>query len=245
MSDEVKRSVLGLLAFGPVALAFASAFSCAPRDRMCAVDAPCGADRACVGGRCVSPKKAARLFEVDDAGAPLVKRIVHAPVDMAWLSSRGGSKGALPAIAALGERDDAVLLLRFGASLPERSEDLVEAYVVLTRADMVDPPDAPVSLYASRILDLWDSRSVTWARAPRLFDLRTPETRALPSAAGLVRIDVRALVLRWSRRDPEDQGIAIVADGSLSRGVAIVLVPGSSSEPTAFQRSPFLELYVR
>ena len=65
---------------------------------------------------------------------------------------------------ALG-RDSAVLMLRFSVPLPTTA-NLVEAYVVLRRSDAVDDDPAPISLHATRIIDGWEQRSISWARQP-------------------------------------------------------------------------------
>ena len=222
-----------------MALAAVSSPACAPRERMCAVDDPCKAGLACVTGRCVSPKVAVRLFEVDDAGAPLVKRRVIVPTDLAWLANDERSRGAVPDVAGFGGVSKGILLLRFGDVVVP--PDLVEAYVILRRAPNTDPPVGPVVLGAHRIEEDWDSKLLTASHPPRLADVLGPETRVLPVGGEVVRIDVRALVAGWASKRVNDHGVAIVvASDTTAAPLYIALAP-----TRGVTEGPVLEIYAR
>ena len=119
-----------------------------------------------------------------------------------------------------------MLLLRFALDLPP-GITVVEAHLVLDRAPAVGDADpAPVVLHAARILDPWDARSIAWGRPPRLDEARFPATDASTTRAGTVRIDVRTLVRRWRLHAHDDQGIAILADGSTPTGMAFAVADG-------------------
>ena len=213
--------------------------SCAPRERMCAVDDPCAAGLTCVTGRCVPPKGAVRLFEVDDAGAPVVKRRVYAASDVAWVGGAASDlpPGAVPETVGFGARAG-TLLLRFDGVVPP--SDLVEAYVVLRRAQGTDAPAAPVLLEARRIEEPWDSRTLVASRAPRLGDVLTPTTRALPVSGDVVRIDVREIVAALAKKRVNDHGIGIVAEVREGTPLYVALVPARGA-----LKGPELEIYAR
>lgn len=172
------------------------------------------------------------------------------PADMAFLGP-GAAVGALPPHAPLG-KDGSALLLRFSVDLPAEAK-VIEAYVVLHRAEAVDDDPSAISLHATRIVEVWSGRSTSAARAPRTEELRLPSTRVDPAGPPLVRVDVRDLVARWRRRSPEDQGLAIVASGESETGMTFALHPSSVDVTPAPSRSalraalpgPYLELYVR
>jgi hypothetical protein len=193
---------------------------------MCSTSGECGSGRACVSGRCQS--------EVVDGGAPAIqfaRRVVVAPVDIAYVRRGDAAGSALPPIFTLGrERDgDAVLLLRFSVPLAT-SAQVVEAYVLLERATSVDLDPTPVALHATRIVDAWDSRTISWGALPRLEETRSPSTIVRAEGPSIVRIDVRDLVRRWPARDPRDRGIGIVAESSTPTGVAFALVEGAEKD---------------
>lgn len=219
---------------------------CAPRARMCTASSECTAQSACVAGRC-QPDKPNVKPAIDAA-----RRVVVHPVDLAYLR-RGDddarpSGGALPPLFALGT-DAAMLMMRFSVALPTTA-NVVEAYVVLRRSDAVDDDPAPISLHATRIVEPWEGRSISWARQPRAVDSRTPTTLVEPGGPSLVRLDVRELVRQWPKHDPRDQGIAVVADNETRTGTTFAFRSvgsggaerGSSS---AADLEPYLELYVR
>jgi len=170
------------------------------------------------------------------------RRLVLHPVDLGYLR-RGDGPGAsatVPPVFALG-RESAVLLMRFSVALPS-TVNVVEAYVVLHRAGVVDDDPAPVLLHATRIVEAWDSRSISWAVQPRTQDGKWPATVVEPSGPSLVRIDVRDLVRQWPRRDPSDRGIAVIAENETPTGTSFASVPGSGAAPEV---EPYMELYLR
>lgn len=215
-----------------IALAGLGAFAaCVPPDRLCAADDPCGDGKACVTGRCVPAKATARLLEVDDAGSPLVKRRIVTPTEVAWLTPESREGGGIPVTVGFGGASRGVLLLRFTDVVVPT--DLVEAYVVLRRAPSVDPPMGPVRLKARAIQDEWGSATLSASRAPRLVDAPTPETRVLPAAGDVIRVDVRALVVAWAKG--REQGIAVTVTEDPASPLYVALAPST----------PVLELYVR
>jgi hypothetical protein len=226
---------------------------------MCTATSECAKENACVAGRC-QPDKPTVKPAVDSA-----RRWVVPPSDLAFVK-RGDSAGdgALPPLFALG-RSAGVLFLRFSVALPANA-NVIEAYVCLRRATVVDDDPAPIVLHATRIIDSWEGRSTSWAFQPRLREARTPATIVEPGGPGLVRIDVRDLVRQWAKRDPSDQGIAVVAENESRTGTTFALSSigadrGASLEvggPSSSDRNrttspvvsapdvgPYLELYVR
>jgi hypothetical protein len=129
-------------------------------------------------------------------------------------------------------------LLRFDGVSPPT--DVVEAYVVLRRAQGTDAPAAPVLLEARRIEEPWDSRSLVASRAPRLGDVLTPTTRALPVSGDVVRIDVRELVVALGKKRVNDHGIGIVAEVREGTPLYVALVPSRGAP-----KGPELEIYAR
>ena len=247
-----------LVFLAPVALvAFAA---CVERDRLCASTTECGTTSACIAGRCQPTLK-------DDAGriippmisSPLVRRVVASPTDIAYVSSHAGSTPSdLPPVLILGRKgDSAVLLLRFAVPIAEE-ESVVEAYVLLDRADVVESDPNPISLHAARIIDAWDGRSISFERQPRWEETGSPGTIVSSGGRPLVRIDVRDLVTHWKARDPRDQGLVVVADDTSRTGMAFAAASsvldqgptsmlGSSNEEGASWAAapPRLELYLR
>lgn len=207
-----------------VSLLVASAVvaACVERDRLCATTTECGTNAACVAGRCQPQIK-------DDAGrllppmiaSPQVRRVIAAPTDIAYVSTRtGGGPSDLPPVLVLGRKGDgAALLMRFAVPIaPE--ESVVEAYVLLDRADVVETDPQPISLHAARIIDAWDGRSISYERQPRWEETSSPATIVSGAGRPLVRIDVRDLATHWKMRDPRDQGIVIVADDTSRTGMS-------------------------
>ena len=247
-----------LVFLAPVVLvAFAA---CVERERLCASTTECGTTSACIAGRCQPTLK-------DDAGrvippmisSPLVRRVVASPTDIAYVSSHAGATPSdLPPVLILGRKGDAAaLLLRFAVPIAEE-ESVVEAYVLLDRAAVVESDPNPISLHAARIIDAWDGRSISFERQPRWEETGSPGTIVSGSGRPLVRIDVRDLVTHWKARDPRDQGVVVVADDVSRTGMAFAAASsvldqgptsmlGSSSEEGATWAAapPRLELYLR
>jgi len=200
---------------------------------MCTASSECATQSACVAGRC-QPDRPNVKPAVDAA-----RRLVVRPTDLAYLRrGEGPTGGALPPVFALG-RDSAVLMMRFSVPLPSTAT-VVEAYVVLRRSDAIDDDPAPISLHATRIVDGWKQRSISWARQPRVVDARTPATVVEPGGPSLVRLDVRDLVRQWPKHDPRDQGIAIVADNETRTGTTFAFRAVGVADV-----EPYLELYLR
>jgi hypothetical protein len=194
---------------------------------------------ACVAGACVPASAAPEVEALDKFGAYRARRLVVRPVDEVRLAS-GSDEGQLPRVATLGRARDAgaMLLLRFAVDLPP-GVAVMGAYLLLDRVPVVDPDPAGVSLHAARIVEPWVGRSTTWGRAPRLGDARLPATVAT-AASRTVRLDVRALVQRWRKHESDDQGIAVLADGSSATGMTFALADGvgESASPVFSVRAP-------
>ncbi len=230
-------------------------FACVVRPRLCASMTECGAIESCIAGRC-QPNKGTPAI-----AAPQVRRVVHSPLDLAYVTARerAGSPSDVPAIVMLGRSGDgAALLLRFSAPIAP-DEDVIEAYVLLDRADSVQTDPQPVSLHAARIIDAWDGRSISWEKQPRWEETGSPGTIVSGAGRPLTRIDVKDLVTRWKMRDPRDQGIIIVADDTSTTGMAFAAVSDVADQgPTSMLGAsmsgdearwvaspPRLELYLR
>ncbi len=196
--------VAGLLASG----------GCVRATRMCVAESGCGAGAACVAGRCLSRGATPAIAAAT--------RKLYEPVDVAYL--RPGQAAATEGFATLGRGDGALVLLRFSVPLsPETT--LVEAYLVIDRATDIDSDPAPVLLRTERVAGGWDSRTTSWVTRPALEEFGGAETRVSAASASPVRLEVRALVERWRRREPGEMGVAIVADSppAPGRGVSLVL----------------------
>jgi hypothetical protein len=168
------------------------------------------------------------------------------PTDIGF-TSKGTARAsdALPVVATLGSGGGR-LFLRFSFLLPAGAS-LVEAYVVLRRASVVDDDPTTLSIHASRVVDAWKGGAVPWALQPRVSDIRLPVTTVSPGGSTLVRLDVRELVRNWARRDPSDQGIAIVAEGGSGAGTTFALsgLGVEADRGPVPDSEPYLELYVR
>jgi hypothetical protein len=183
---------------------------------MCVATSECAAQNACVAGRC-QPEKPTVKPAVDNA-----RRWIVAPSDLAYVKTGDpATGGSLPPLIALG-KDGGVLFLRFAVALPPTA-NVIEAYVCLRRATVVDDDPSPISLHATRIIDSWEGRSTSWSFQPRMREARTPATVIEPGGPGLVRVDVRDLVRNWAKHDPSDQGIAIVAENESRTGTTFAL----------------------
>lgn len=244
-----------------VAVAVAAALlvpiaACVVRDRTCASATECatrfGGGQTCVAGRCVDESSKG------DAGPKLqpaimgtnTRRVMARPTDVAYLRS-GSEPSSVPPAVVLG-KDDARLLLRFEIPLAQE-DNVLEAYLLLDRLDVLDTDPSPISLHVERVLDRWDARSITWAKQPRLQDDRGPATIVTVGARPMVRLDVTAFVQRWKRHDPSDQGLAIVPGSTNTSGMAFAAVDSVGTEPDLSDPSkpswipsgPRLELYLQ
>lgn len=237
----------------PLGAAFAAsvvvASACLPPPRMCVSDAECGAQAACVAGRCVAR---AATPAIDSA-----RRLVFTPVDVGW-ARRGSGRpsGGPPALATLGLGDGATLYLRFALPLP-RETTVLEAYVLLDRVPDASADFTPIALHAARVVGAWDSRSLTWGTQPPVQEVGSPVTRVAGAAGTTVRLEVRELLQRWRKREQDDFGIAVVTEGRTATGVTVALapydVPADRRDPVlaapsgarAQLEGPRLEAYVR
>jgi hypothetical protein len=182
------------------------------------------------------------------------RRFLYFPVDIAYVSR--GDAAELPPVALLGRGDGALVLMRFALALPPEVE-VLEAYLVLDRAPNVDCDPTPIALHAARVAGVWDARSISWARQPRIEDLGAPSSRVLPASRALVRLDMRDVVRHWRRRVRDELGVAIVSEGKSATGLAFAMVPaglGSVRDPVLRGNAeyagsevfgPRLELYVK
>lgn len=217
---------------------------------MCTASIECSDKSVCVAGRCQLDKPNVKPA-VDSS-----RRVVVKPVDISFVSRASTNTGALPTVFVLG-KDGGKLLLRFSVSLP-KSSNIIEAYVVLRRATVVDDDPNPISLHATRIVDSWSGGSVSWAIQPRSTETRSPSTLVKPHGSSIVRLDVRDLVRHWVKRDPNDHGIAILAEEETRSGSTFALssvgIEDESSEGARTRApqpvgepdvEPYLELYVR
>jgi hypothetical protein len=193
---------------------------------MCATEVDCGTQASCVAGRCVARGATAAI---DTA-----RRLVFAPEDLAYLTPGGDRRD--PSIGVLGSLREprSLILLRFAVPLPPEA-NVLEAYLVLERATEIDADPGQLMLHTARIVDPWDSRSVSWPRQPRLHEAGAPVTPVTSTSGPLVRLDVRTIVQRWRRRSGDDFGVAILAEGATPTGIALALAPlvGGSRDPFA------------
>ena len=209
-----------------------TATGCARRARMCSAPTECGPSAGCVAGRCLP-----------EGGMPAIqnsRRVVVDPVDVAYVR-RGDSAngGELPAIFTLGRREggEALLFVRFRVPIPKESK-ILEAYLLLERTEAVESDPTPIALHASRIIDPWDARSISWARQPRIEETRSPSTTVDPAGRVLIRLDVRELVQHWRLHEKGDQGIAVVADSTSETGMAFALTVSQEAQAGAMAEMP-------
>ena len=243
---SITVAALAAVALGAVPVA------CVYRDRTCASATECatrfGGGMSCVAGRCVEEPK--------DGGAPLrpailatnVRRVVVHPTDVAWLES-GADPRVLPPAVAIG-KTEGKLLLHFEAPMTA-DDEVVEAYLLLDRIDVMDTDPTSILLHAERVVEPWSARTISWARQPRVEDVRSPSTVVSVGARPLVRLDVSDLVRHWKLRDPADQGLAVVAGGTNRTGVPFAMVdstasadPSDPTKPVWIPSGPRLELYL-
>lgn len=196
------------------------------------IKSPCEQGRSCVAGRC-RPQDAL-------PSPPDSVRVVLVPTDVAVVASRGSGGGgaSLPETIALGREASGtvVMLFRFAATWRDDAE-VVSAFVVLDALEGSPPAASETSFEMARIVEPWQAQLVSWGRQPRLGVPRTAGSlRARPSIP--VRVDVTPLVREWSRRDPDDHGIALLARGQDASGAVV-------SMGVAQGVGPRLEVYVK
>jgi hypothetical protein len=204
--------------FGVAVLCLLSALAllpaCVRSPRMCAAEVGCSPGASCVAGRCLAHDALPAIATA--------RRLVYEPVDVAYV--RPHAPADTVGVAALGRGDGAMIIARFSVALaPE--ESILEAYVLLDRAADVEVDPVPVTLHAARLVQQWQSETVSWAHQPRLEEVGAAETGVRPSSGATVRLEVRGLVERWRRHDRDEMGIAVVAEGRSATGVAFVLPP--------------------
>jgi hypothetical protein len=206
------------------------AASCMRPSQMCIADSECHVLSSCVAGRCISHGAIPAIAAA--------RRIVYSPVDVGYLR-HGDESDERVTIATLGSHDGGLLLLRFAIDLAPDAM-VLEAYVLLERATEVDDDPTPLALHAARIVERWDSASVSWARQPRIDNLGAPVTRVRPGSGPIVRVDVRNIVQRWRRRSNDEFGLAIVTDGESPTGISVALAPSFDAEPPGSRLDPVL-----
>jgi len=204
--------------------------SCATRDRLCVIATECGPLAICVAGRCQMQKGTPAILETTDAGISAVKRLVFRPIDTAYLAPNlPAPEGSIPSVIVLGKDEAARFFLRFEARIDEKA-NIVEAYLLLPRAQNVDSDPTPISMHVLRVIDAWDSRTIRWSQQPRTQDTGSPATVVTVAGRPMVRLDVRELVARWPRRDPDENGLAVVASQTSATGTAIAIGEGVALE---------------
>ncbi len=195
-------------------------------------ESACGEGRSCVAGRC----------RRDDAPASPADtlRMVLAPTDVAVVAAHGGGGGgaALPDAVALGRAGSGavVMLFRFAATWRDDAE-VASAFLVLDTLDGAPPAAGPIAFEMARIVEPWQADVVSWGRQPRLsVPIEAGAVRA--RAAVPVRVDVTPIVRDWSRRAPDDHGLALLARGDDAYGAVV-------SMGVSQGRGPRLEVYVK
>jgi hypothetical protein len=191
---------------------------------------PCEQGRACVAGRCRLP---------DAAPAPAdTLRVVIPPTEVAVVSSRGPGGDAQPDTVALGRAaaGTVVMLFRFSATWRDDAE-VASAFLVLDLVDPAPPAERPITFEAARIEEPWQPAIASWGRLPRL-GVPYQAGAARPRTAVPVRVDVTPLVRAWSKRSPEDHGIALLAKGDDAYGAPVYV-------GVAQGLGPRLEVYVK
>jgi hypothetical protein len=233
----------------PFAALVALSAACVPPPRMCVVETECGSQSACVAGRCVAR---GATPAIDSA-----RRLLFSPIDVGWTHRGGGeTTDGSPAVGTLGRGDGAVLLLRFALPLP-RETTVLEAYLLLDRIPDATTDPATLALHTARVVSAWDSRSLTWGSQPSIEEVGAPVTRIAGGAGTTVRLEVRELLQRWRKRERDDFGVAVVADGRSATGITFALAPydvpadrrdpvlAAAGGPRSQLEGPRLEAYVR
>jgi hypothetical protein len=149
-----------------------------------------------------------------------------------------------------------MLFLRFAVPLPHETT-VLEAYLLLDRIPDATVDPAPIALHTARVVSAWDSRSLTWGSQPSIEEVGAPVTRIAGGSGATVRLEVRELLQRWRKRERNDFGLAVVADGGSATGVTFALAPydvpadrrdpvlAAATGPRSQLAGPRLEAYVR
>jgi len=194
-------------------------------------EAACADGRTCVAGRCRAPESPASPSDA--------LRVVLPPADVAVVSLRGGGGGPdLPDAVAVGRAASGtvVMFFRFEATWRDDAE-VSSAFLVLEPMEGSPPPVGAITFQMARIVEPWRAAVVSPGRQPRLaVPLVAGTMRARPSLP--LRVDVTPLVRAWSRREPDDHGIALLARGDDAYGAVV-------SMGVSQGRGPRLEVYVK
>jgi len=195
----------------------------------CAGPDTCDNRQLCIAGRCAAPGSEPAPRES--------QRIVVAPTDLAVVTARGESS-ALPRSVPFGrqERGSVVLLLRFPTPWGNKAR-IAGAFLLLWPVREAPAESRPVPIAVARILEPWVGTEVSWGRLPRLSPAEL-STVATSTSSRPLRIDVTEIVKRWTRSQPDDQGIALVASAIGPDGTSYATGLGGGLAPR-------LDVYVR
>ncbi len=225
-SPRMRSFAVSALVVAALSTLTLAASTCASHRSICTSDAECGADDACVVGRCV-PASASVV-------GPESVRVVLPAKSVAVLSSRDAiERGAR--VTALGSRalGDVIVLMRFDADV-SRAMEVEGAFVLVDPEPAVPGPTSPVTIGVSRILSPWDEGDATWGRTPTLGVL-VGSSQVQPGRRGPLRVDVTETIAQ--RRGAGD-GLALLASGSDPIGARLVTAAHATNGPR-------LELYLR
>lgn len=225
-SPRMRSFAVSALVVAALAALALAASTCAGHRPICVSDAECGADDACVVGRCV-PASASVV-------APESVRVVLPAKSVAVVSSRGATeRGAR--VTALGSHaiGDVIVLMRFDADV-SRAMDVEGAFVVVDPEPAVPGPTSPVTVGVSRILSPWDENDATWGRTPTIGVL-VASAQMQPGRRGPLRVDVTEAIAQ--ARGAGD-GLALVASASDPIGARLVTAAHATNGPR-------LELYLK
>ncbi|MCL2822761.1 MAG: DNRLRE domain-containing protein [Polyangiaceae bacterium] len=201
---------------------------CARQARVCATSAACGDGSVCFAGQCRKAK----------AGVvPLSsQRVVLEPIDVSVVSSRRSEINS--SYVSFGKKGwgDVVVLMRFPAPFSD-STRVVSAHLVMDPPPGSTPGPSPVGIRIARVVDPWESGSVTWGTLPTL---SSPSTMFWVSSWGgrSLRVDVTGQVRRWREQRGDDHGIALRSAAQNEIGETYSLGTGDG-------RGPRLDVYVR
>jgi hypothetical protein len=181
-------------------------------------------------------KSANLIASASAPSEPRIERIVVPADEIATVSPDGvlaseTNHGAMPGVFVLGRsNENARLFLRFTVHLPKNGV-MRSANLLLSRTDDIDMAPTPIELHATRVVDPWDARSITWPFQPRIEEVRAPHSTVVSASAKIVRLDVRSIVQDWPLRDPNDQGIAVVSDKTSSTGTSFAYMSRDARPP--------------